>query len=148
MIKRLPLNKDLLSLLSPSKSPALTIKSPDLKKLENLKSINDLVSELIQYGIQNNLLGNVYKKKSTMNYLEKLLLNMKKLFNKMLTDKNEYVNEYNKDQLIKDFMKNHVNDKIESISKNLISCCLTKMEIENSKIWLMTYLPIIMNYMI
>ena len=35
-----------------------------------------------------------------------------------------------------------IKDKIDSISNNLINGCLKTMTLENSRIWLNTYLPV------
>jgi hypothetical protein len=96
-----------------------------------------------------NLIGNKYKKESTKKYLEQLLLNIKKSFNKIILKNNQEVNQDNKKELISIFIKNNLKeDKIDTIGKNLINCCLSNMTLENSRLWLNTYLPIAMNDLI
>ena len=103
--------------------------------------MKDIISELISNGNKNKLIGNKIRRNTTIEYLTKILENMKKSFHEMLLKNNEIITEKNKMQLISKFMLKY-NEQIDEISKHLIDKCLTSMTIENSRKWLTKYLPV------
>ena len=122
--------------------------TPDLKKSEKIKTIEDIVLDMISKGNKYKLIGNKIKKNTTVNYITKLLENMKKSFYKML-DKNKVIlTDENKKYYIDKFITENINDKIDTISNNLISSCLSEMTLENSRFWLNSYLPIAFNQIV
>jgi hypothetical protein len=114
--------------------------SYDIKTSQKLKTFEEIVLEMISNGNKDGLIGNKIKKNTTVNYITKLLENMKNSFYKSLKD--EVLTTDNKKYHINKFMNETINDKIETISNNLISSCLTNMTLENSRKWLNKYLPI------
>ena len=124
--------------LKPSPKPKSF--SPDIKTSNNLKTVEEIVLEMISNGNKDGLIGTKIKKNTTVNYITKLLENMKNSFYKSLKD--EVLTSDNKKYHINKFMNESINDKIDSISNNLISSCLTNMTLENSRKWLNKYLPI------
>jgi len=124
--------------LKPSPKPKSF--SPDIKSSNNLKTVEEIVLEMISNGNKDGLIGTKIKKNTTVNYITKLLENMKNSFYKSLKD--EVLTSDNKKYHINKFMNESINDKIDSISNNLISSCLTNMTLENSRKWLNKYLPI------
>ena len=114
--------------------------SPDIKESQKLKTVEEIVLEMISNGNKDGLIGTKIKKNTTVNYITKLLENMKNSFYKSL--KNEVLTSDNKKYHINKFMNESINDKIDSISNNLISSCLSNMTLENSRKWLNKYLPI------
>lgn len=127
------------------KSPKVVPMSPDLKKLENIQTIEDIVSYMISKGNKDKLLGNKIKKQTTVNYIIKLLENMRKSFYKMLDKDNTVLTTDNRKFFIDKFITENINDKIDDISNNLISCCLSSMNLDNSRKWFNKYLPIVFN---
>ena len=123
-------------------SPSSKVKSflPDIKTSQKLKTLEEIVLEMISNGNKDGLIGNKIKKNTTVNYITKLLENMKKSFYNSLKD--EVLTTDNKKYHINKFMNETINDKIDTISNNLISSCLTNMTLENSRKWLNKYLPI------
>ena len=126
--------------LKPSQRPDSF--SPDLKKSENIKTIEDISLEMISNGNTDKLLGKKIKKQTTVNYITKLLENMKKAFYKMLDKEKETLTNDNQKYFINKFMNENINNKIDTISDNLISSCLNTMTLDNSRKWLNKYLPI------
>ena len=123
-------------------SPSSKLKSfsPYINTSQKLKTIEEIVLEMISNGNKDGLIGNKIKKNTTVNYITKLLENMKKSFYNSLKD--EVLTTDNKKYHINKFMNETINDKIDTISNNLISSCLTNMTLENSRKWLNKYLPI------
>ena len=142
-----------VAILKPSqKTKSLT---PDLKKSEKIKTIEDIALDMIVKGNNKNLIGNKIKKNTTVNYITKLLENMKKTFYKMLDKeaRNQPQNaailtDENKKYYLNKFITEYINDKIDIIGNNLITSGLSEMTLENSRIWLNTYLPIAFNQII
>jgi hypothetical protein len=148
----LSLNKNISSFRIKSSSPSMkkellkaSTLTPDIKKLEKIKLIKDIVLELIYNGNKDNLIGSKIKKNTAMNYLEKLLSNMKIYFDKMLIKENKILTDENRFKLISKFMEEYMKERIDTISKNIIDICLSEMTMENSRKWLNKYLPIALN---
>ena len=114
--------------------------SPNIIASHKLKTVEEIVLEMISNGNKDGLIGSKIKKNTTVNYIIKLLENMKNSFYKSLKD--EVLTSDNKKYHINKFMNESINDKIDTISNNLISSCLTNMTLENSRKWLNKYLPI------
>ena len=131
-----------------SKSPKKFSLSPDLKKSEKLKNIDDLASDMITKGNKDKLLGNKIKKQTAINFIIKLLENMKKSFYKMLDKDNTILTNNNRKFFITKFFTDNINNRIDDIGNTLINSCLSSMKLENSRIWLNKYLPIYFNQIV
>ena len=84
--------------------------------------MKDAVSKLISNGNKNKLIGNKIRRNTTIEYLTKILENMKKSFHEMLLKNNEIITEKNKMQLISKFMLKYMKN-IDEISNYLIDNC-------------------------
>lgn len=124
--------------VKPKSSSKSDVESVITKK----KTIEESVNDLIEKGIDNNLIGGKIKRKSAVKYLTKLIENMKTSFDAMIRRNDEELNDSNKFTLVNEYFDKNMDDKIDDIVDNLRECCLSELTSKNGKLWLIRYLPV------